>query len=539
MTHQKRDPLSVEEERALAQRWKNDQDAKALDQLVESHLGLVIRIAQDYKYSGPETNDLIQEGNIGLTIAAQRFDPNRTTRLATYATYWIRACMLEHIVRSHGAVRMGTTRHHRKIFFGFGKARRKVEAENHGVAGREQIAETLGVSLEELNEMLPHVTGKNISLDAPRSFDDERSLQDCLASDPSASPEKMVAEVEGYFYQKELFGQSLRVLDPREKIIIKKRHLNQKAATLSKLAQKLGVSRERIRQLELRAIAKIRQAMSTADAGVKNQITENRLAEERREVRSISRHKLEETMVEENTTTGSASEDLEDTMDERELRVEDENSSGSGGTTSGNEGQEKPTHVQNPSRSRTRISLRERAKIVWDKSSLGADGQRTIPLATAPLEIIGTTSEGYCGTILRQFAGEGWVRIEGKREQKVARWIADPSVLMPVSPQSGTSIDEAKPTDEKKEKASEAPPLEPVPPPVTSAPTEDNEEELDPLVSRVHRVVEKIEDVSELDLLNQNLRIITEMVRILSSAPAYYRREILLAVARITAGNKS
>src|SRR5262245_25638784 len=111
-------PLTQEEERRMARAWLVDADEKALGRLVAAHLGLVIKIALEFRHSGPSMEDLIQEGNLGLTIAARRFDPDRATRLATYATYWIRACMLEHVVRSHGPVRIGTTRSQRKIFFG-------------------------------------------------------------------------------------------------------------------------------------------------------------------------------------------------------------------------------------------------------------------------------------------------------------------------------------------------------------------------------------------------------------------------------------
>src|SRR6185369_2351920 len=108
--------LGPDEERYFARRWQVYGDERALGRLVRAHLGLVVRIAMEFRYSGPALEDLIQEGNLGLTIAARRFDPNRATRLATYATYWIRACMLEHVVRSHGPVRIGTTRSQRKIF---------------------------------------------------------------------------------------------------------------------------------------------------------------------------------------------------------------------------------------------------------------------------------------------------------------------------------------------------------------------------------------------------------------------------------------
>src|SRR6476619_7424883 len=121
--------LTAQEEVRLSRRWRAMEDRAALARLIQAHIGLVVKIATEFRNSGPALEDLIQEGNLGLTIAARRFDPSQGTRLATYATYWIRACMMEHVVRSHGPVRIGTTRAQRKIFFGLGRARRKLERE--------------------------------------------------------------------------------------------------------------------------------------------------------------------------------------------------------------------------------------------------------------------------------------------------------------------------------------------------------------------------------------------------------------------------
>src|SRR5205823_3170136 len=146
------------------------------------------------RHSGPSMEDLIQEGNLGLTIAARRFDPGRSTRLATYATYWIRACMLEHVVRSHGPVRIGTTRSQRKIFFGLGRARRKLEREGE-IPDTEALASALGVQREDVESMTPRLTGRDVSLDAPRGIDDRREVGALLAED-APNPEDMVAGVE-------------------------------------------------------------------------------------------------------------------------------------------------------------------------------------------------------------------------------------------------------------------------------------------------------------------------------------------------------
>jgi RNA polymerase sigma-32 factor len=224
--------------------------------LVQAHLGLVIRIATEFRHSGPSMEDLIQEGNLGLTIAARRFDPGRATRLATYATYWIRACMLEHVVRSHGPVRIGTTRSQRKIFFGLGRARRKLEREGEH-ADAATLAEALGVEREDIEAMTPRLTGHDVSLDAPRSTDDRRELGALIAED-APNPEDMVAGHEEDDSRKMRLFEGLKVLDPRERAIIKARHMRQRPATLASLGKKFGISRERVRQLELRAKSKLR-----------------------------------------------------------------------------------------------------------------------------------------------------------------------------------------------------------------------------------------------------------------------------------------
>ncbi len=249
-------PLSIAEEHRLSRRWRTLEDEAALARLVQTHLGLVIRIAMEFRHSGPSMEDLIQEGNLGLTIAARRFDPTRQTRLATYATYWIRACMLEHVVRSHGPVRIGTTRSQRKIFFGLGRARRKLEREGEH-ADAESLACALGVERSDIESMTPRLTGHDVSLDAPRATDDRREVGALIAED-APNPEDVVAGVEEEDSRKTRLNEGLKVLDPRERAIIKARHMRQRPATLASLGKKFGISRERVRQLELRAKAKLR-----------------------------------------------------------------------------------------------------------------------------------------------------------------------------------------------------------------------------------------------------------------------------------------
>jgi RNA polymerase sigma-32 factor len=257
--------LSIEAERELSRRWQAASDTRALADLVNAHLGLVIKIATEFRNSGPSMEDLIQEGHVGLTIAARRFDPAKATRLATYATYWIRACMMEYVVRSHGPVRIGTTRSQRKIFFGLGRARRRLEREGQG-ASAEQLARVLGVAPGDVEAMATRLSGHDVSLDAPRSSDDERRAGSLLAAD-LPTQEDLFADGQEEDSRKQLLGQALQQLDPRERAILKARHMSARPTTLGALGKKFGISRERVRQLELRAVAKLRNFCSAERAG--------------------------------------------------------------------------------------------------------------------------------------------------------------------------------------------------------------------------------------------------------------------------------
>jgi RNA polymerase sigma-32 factor len=252
--------LSAEEEQALSRRWQKSEDKAALATLIHAHLGLVIKIATEFRNSGPAMEDLIQEGHVGLTIAARRFDPTKATRLATYATYWIRACMMEYVVRSHGPVRIGTTRSQRKIFFGLGRARRRLERE--GVAASsESLAHLLGVATEDVEHMAMRLSGHDVSLDAPRSQDDERKTGNLLSTD-EPSQEEIFADGQEDDSRRALLNEALKLLDPRERAILKARHMVARPTTLGALGKRFGISRERVRQLELRAVAKLRSYCS-------------------------------------------------------------------------------------------------------------------------------------------------------------------------------------------------------------------------------------------------------------------------------------
>ena len=247
--------LDPAEEVRLCRRWRASQDATALAQLVEAHLGLVQRIANEFRNTGPERDDLVQEGHLGLVIAARRFDPAKSARLATYASYWIRACMMETVVRSHGAVRVGTTRAQRRIFFGLGRARRELEGAG-AAATPEALAERLGVPEDELEEMAVRLSGRDVSLDAPRREDGQPLSALFRGSD--LSPEEMVSEAHDRQRRHEALTTALASLSPRERQILEARHLSEESPTLAELGERFGISRERVRQLEERALASLR-----------------------------------------------------------------------------------------------------------------------------------------------------------------------------------------------------------------------------------------------------------------------------------------
>jgi RNA polymerase sigma-32 factor len=250
------DALDAGAEIALCRRWRTLRDPAALGRMVSAHLGLVQKIANEFRNTGPEREDLVQEGHLGLVIAARRFDPAKSARLATYASYWIRACMMELVVRSHGAVRVGTTRAQRRIFFGLGRARRELEGSG-APATAEKLAERLGVEESELVEMAARLSGRDLSLDAPRREDGQPLGTIFHGAEPS--PEDEVGTVEESRQRQAVLDAALATLSPRERQILEARHLSDESPTLAELGERFGISRERVRQLEERALASLRQ----------------------------------------------------------------------------------------------------------------------------------------------------------------------------------------------------------------------------------------------------------------------------------------
>ena len=252
-------PLTREREMELGRLWQTTKDPKAIDELVGSHQRLVWKIARGYKNYGHPLNDLFQEGCLGLIIAAQKFDPGKNVRFVTYATYWIRACILKCILINHGPVSIDKSTWQRRIFFNLGKVRRQIEKDcgSGDKPSLEQIARRLKVKVKQLEQTMPRLSGTDTCLDAPTRDDKKKTYHDFLADASAGNPEQLVAQEEAISHRQELIKKCLAVLNPREQKIIQRRFLNAKRETLEKIGQDLDISRERVRQLELRAKQKM------------------------------------------------------------------------------------------------------------------------------------------------------------------------------------------------------------------------------------------------------------------------------------------
>ena len=256
--------LQPQDEYMLARRWQEHHDPDAAQQLVASHLRLVAKIAMGYRGYGLPVADLISEGNIGLMQAVRRFDPDRGFRLATYAMWWIRSTIQEFVIRSWSLVKMGTTGAQKKLFFGLRRANQAISALEQGDLTPEHadaIAHRLGVAPQEVIEMNRRMEGDN-SLNAPMQAVDAggSEWQDQLADD-AASPEAELIESQETDVRRQALTAALSTLNPRERAIFEARHLRDEPATYGELSEVHGVSRERVRQIEARAFAKVQAAV--------------------------------------------------------------------------------------------------------------------------------------------------------------------------------------------------------------------------------------------------------------------------------------
>ena len=256
--------LEPQEEFMLAKRWREHGDSKAAHRLVTSHLRLVAKIAMGYRGYGLPVAELISEGNVGMMQAVKRFDPDRGFRLATYAMWWIRASIQEYILHSWSLVKMGTTAAQKKLFFNLRKAKSQIAAFQEGDLHPDQvavIAKKLGVLDSEVISMNRRLSGPDSSLNAPVRGDSEAEWQDWLADDNAVSQETAFAESEEKSQRMTLLQAAMGDLTDRERHIITERRLKDDPTTLETLASEYGVSRERVRQIEVRAFDKLQKAM--------------------------------------------------------------------------------------------------------------------------------------------------------------------------------------------------------------------------------------------------------------------------------------
>jgi RNA polymerase sigma-32 factor len=259
--------LEAEEECVLATRWREQGDADAAHKLVTSHLRLVVKIAVGYRGYGLPVSEIISEGNVGLMQAAKRFDPQQGFRFATYAMWWIKAAIHEYILRSWSLVKIGTTANQKKLFFNLRKAKSKIAALEEGDMHPDQvklIAQRLGVTEQDVVEMNRRLGG-DVSLNAQMRDDpDSGEWQDWLVDEGSADQESRVVESEESENRKKALVQALSVLNARERRIFEARRLAEDPSTLEDLASEFGVSRERVRQIEVRAFQKVQRAVHIA-----------------------------------------------------------------------------------------------------------------------------------------------------------------------------------------------------------------------------------------------------------------------------------
>jgi RNA polymerase sigma-32 factor len=255
--------LEPEEEFMLAKRWREHGDSEAAHRLVTSHLRLVAKIAMGYRGYGLPLSELISEGNVGMMQAVKRFDPDRGFRLATYAMWWIRASIQEYILHSWSLVKMGTTAAQKKLFFNLRKAKNQMKAMEEGDLPPDKvkaIAKQLDVPEQDVIQMNRRLMSPDHSLNAPLREEGEGEWQDWLV-DESDNQEVKLAESEELNRRQRMLTQAMGSLNERERHILTERRLRDDPTTLEDLSQKYGISRERVRQIEVRAFEKLQRSM--------------------------------------------------------------------------------------------------------------------------------------------------------------------------------------------------------------------------------------------------------------------------------------
>ncbi|MSO64902.1 MAG: RNA polymerase sigma factor RpoH [Alphaproteobacteria bacterium] len=256
--------LAPDEEFMLAKRWREHNDTEAAHKLVTSHLRLVAKIAMGYRGYGLPVSDLISEGNVGMMQAVKRFDPDRGFRLATYAMWWVRAAIQEYILHSWSLVKIGTTAAQKKLFFNLRKLKAQISAVEEGDLRPEnvrKIANRLNVTEEEVVMMNRRfASGGDHSLNSPMRIDGDGEWMDWL-EDETPNQELALGESEELDNRRSLLGEAMKTLTERERIILNERRLKDEPATLEELSQHYNISRERVRQIEVRAFEKLQRSM--------------------------------------------------------------------------------------------------------------------------------------------------------------------------------------------------------------------------------------------------------------------------------------
>ena len=260
--------LGREEELELTLRWKHGHDRAAIDRVAIAHMRLVIAMAGRFRSFGLPASDLIQEGHVGLLEAAIRFDPERQVRFSTYAAWWVRASMQDYILRNWSIVRGGTSSAQKALFFNLRRLRARLAREQRGASRHDihlGISAALGVSMADVARMDARLSAADASLDAPLPGGEGQSAPvDFLASDAPAPDEVAASAIDGERRSRWL-GEALSTLNARELKIIRERRLSEEGATLESLGQSLGISKERVRQIENRAMEKLRTELTRID----------------------------------------------------------------------------------------------------------------------------------------------------------------------------------------------------------------------------------------------------------------------------------
>jgi RNA polymerase sigma-32 factor len=266
--------LEPEEEFMLAKAWREHEDSEAAHRMVTSHLRLVAKIAMGYRGYGLPISEVISEGNVGLMQAVKRFDPDRGFRLATYAMWWIRAAIQEYILHSWSLVKIGTTAAQKKLFFNLRKVKGQLKAIEEGDLPPEtvkEIATRLDVPENDVVDMNRRLSSHDHSLNAPLRIDGDGEWQDWLV-DETESQETRLADDQEFGRRSKLLERAMGILNPRERRILVERRLKEEPATLDDLSKEFGISRERVRQIEVRAFEKIQRS-------IRNSAIEERLTE--------------------------------------------------------------------------------------------------------------------------------------------------------------------------------------------------------------------------------------------------------------------